>query len=699
MKGGQASPMFPANGKKRGCGFENPEPSSPKVTCIGQVRVKTKKQGKKFRACRSKRRGEVSFRKVDHNNANNGGNGVDASSCQDFNNNMGHLLRSNSRHHQHQQQQQECKKWVHLPLTICEALREFNCFLPCRSSCMANQRDKEGRTTGGSGGNNNGGGNVNGNGNGSSSCGAVFARWLVAVQEGEGGKQREIELVVGGGGGGGGGVIDDDDDYERRDSSEMMMMRSSQRRHVFENIEISDFGNENLGGDEEEEEGRVSICIPPKNALLLMRCRSDPVKMAALANKFWENPVPKDEPEAEAELAENTEEKEEEEEEEEVQEDTVEMVEREERRVKFKPDMEHHQEEVSEVSEMFVSCEATEEIPIPEAEAETEEAESVLVGDETEVVEESLERSLKEETNIECDDPDEEKTNIEEDQQQPAMEEEASLDLEKIQGEEYAPDMEQENEENLAEELQQPPQESAEAEAEEENVGGKLEEEEEEKEVEDHQAVAEEEEKEEVTETTHERSELECLETREPDPEDESKEESESQQNLLPDCLLLMMCEPKLSMEVSKETWVCSTDFIRWTPEKKKQHHQPVLVKQKDGRDEPKRRISIDSNPIHPAPVLLQPRRSSCSFPVAPPMALAAAANAAGGGGGGSNKATLNGKKLVGGKGYEPLLLTRCKSEPRRSSSAKLAQQDACFWKNRKLEPTTLGVGAAGVGF
>ena len=63
--GGQASPMFPTGGggkRRGGCGFENPEPSSPKVTCIGQVRVKTKKQGKKMRA-RSKRRGEASFRK------------------------------------------------------------------------------------------------------------------------------------------------------------------------------------------------------------------------------------------------------------------------------------------------------------------------------------------------------------------------------------------------------------------------------------------------------------------------------------------------------------------------------------------------------------------------------------------------------------------------------------------------------------
>ncbi|PPD71287.1 hypothetical protein GOBAR_DD31826 [Gossypium barbadense] len=347
MKGGQASPMFPTNGKKRGCAFENPEPSSPKVTCIGQVRVKTKKQGKKFRACRSKRRGEVSFRKVDHtNNANNGSNGLEASSSF-------HLLSSGSQHHQ----QQECKKWVHFPVTICEALRafgaEFNCFLPCRPSCMVNQRDKEEKR-----------GSNERNGNGSS-CGAVFARWLVAVQEGEG-KGREIELVL--------------------------------------------YVEENEGGLEEE--------------------------------------------------------------------------------------------------------------LLQEAEDENE---------------------------------------------------------------------------TKRKKLRQPKE----------------------------------------------------------DPNPNARNQ-----------------KPKLSMEVSKETWVCSTDFIRC---------QKPEVKQKDGGDQPKARISIDRNP---APILVHPPRSSCSFPAPPPMATAAK------GGGGCGPMA---------KGYESFVLTRCKSEPRRSST-KLAP-DACFWKNRKLEPAALEVGAAGVGF
>ncbi|MBA0728251.1 hypothetical protein Golax_001164 [Gossypium laxum] len=634
LKGGQASPMFPTNsGKKRGSGFDNPEPSSPKVTCIGQVRVKTKKQGKKFRACRSKRRGEVSFRKVDHNN---GGNSLDSSSSQDYN--MGHFLSSNSSHHQ---QQQECKKWVHLPLTICEALRafgaEFNCFLPCRSSCMANQRDKEGKTRGSSANV----GNGNKNGNGRSSCGAVFTRWLVAVQEGEG-KEREIELVVGGG-----------EDDERRESSEMMMMRSSQRRHVFEDIEINDFANENKGDDDDEAAARVSICIPPKNALLLMRCRSDPVKMAALANKFWETPVPKDEHDDEGEEDGNEREGEVEEHEL-VQEDALE-VEREERVVKFEQEMEH---QVSEVSDMYVYCEANEEqeeIPETEAEAEAEtEVESVLVKNGS--------TGVAEETSIEYQDQEhehEDEHEVEEDPQESTSKEQTLTEV----------PLSLENEAAI-EELHL---------AEEENVNGNGEEEREE------QTKAEEDEEEDSTveeeegETSQERSELEYPET---DPENESKE-SESQDKLLPDCLLLMMCEPKLSMEVSKETWVCSTDFIRWLPEKRKQQ----VVKPKDSGDEPKRRISVDSNPL---PIFLQPPRSSCSFPAAPPMDTAGA-EAVNGAGSGGSKTTMMEHKLVGGKGYEPFPLTRCKSEPRRSS-AKLAP-DACFWKNRKLEPTSVGVG------
>ncbi|KAL2462953.1 hypothetical protein Fot_54190 [Forsythia ovata] len=82
---------------------------------------------------------------------------------------------------------------------------------------------------------------------------------------------REIELVVG----------SRDEEEMMTDLKEKMSMRSS-RRHVLKDIEIKD-------DKIEEEAGRVSICISPKNALLLMRCKFDPMKVAALANRFsWD---------------------------------------------------------------------------------------------------------------------------------------------------------------------------------------------------------------------------------------------------------------------------------------------------------------------------------------------------------------------------------------------------------------------------
>eukprot|EP00262_Sarcandra_glabra_P008088 TRINITY_DN21277_c0_g1_i1.p1 TRINITY_DN21277_c0_g1~~TRINITY_DN21277_c0_g1_i1.p1 ORF type:complete len:271 (-),score=33.26 TRINITY_DN21277_c0_g1_i1:23-835(-) len=41
---------------------------------------------------------------------------------------------------------------------------------------------------------------------------------------------------------------------------------------------------------DDEEEGRVFITTPPKNALLLMRCRSEPRGASSLANRFWASP-------------------------------------------------------------------------------------------------------------------------------------------------------------------------------------------------------------------------------------------------------------------------------------------------------------------------------------------------------------------------------------------------------------------------
>lgn len=616
---------------------------------------------------RSASRREVSFRKTEQATSMNSGStnshNLDANHFQDY----GHMG--------HQFQQQEClphrnQRWVHLPVTICEALRafgaEFNCFLPCRSSCMANNEhgEKEGKPNAGS--------SVNADGS-ASSCGAVFARWLVA---------EKIELVVG------------EEDREEDD-----MPRRSQRRHVFEDIVIEGDKCEQKNEILEEDEARVSICIPPKNALLLMRCRSDPVKMAALANRFWECPPPQDEAENENE---------------EAQEEHAGEENQHDRQMKVEQEMEQKQEASS---EKLGSHQIFEENKIPDAESETEEGkEEKLVLDRVEeqesqdineVREEELQNQVQEErqvldqleleeetvpinsSSVALADPSsegnvatllQETENVLDDKPEPAQE---------VEKTEAFPDIEEKRRSlsSSSEVFLQPQQEIREDKNGQEAVVV----------VEDSTEVKEttekKEEQEEETETTHEEPGDPVM-IQEPETGQESKEEeSQKQQNLLPDCLLLMMCEPKLSMEVSKETWVCSTDFVRWQPSEKKP--PPQTVNKKNGSDEPKKRVSIDANPAQQHQLLMQPPRSSCSFPAAPPLPPALGAPSV------KTMNTMIEQKLVGAKpSYEPFALTRCKSEPRKSS-AKLAPE-TCFWKNRKIEPhrpATLGVGAAGVGF
>ncbi|KDP45853.1 hypothetical protein JCGZ_15297 [Jatropha curcas] len=643
MKGGQASPMFPtSSGKKRGCTFENPEPSSPKVTCIGQVRVKTKKQSHKFKT-RSQRRassggGEVSFRRVDQNSTNN--NSFDANSNNRDLNNPECLPHRNQR-------------WVNLPLTICEALREFNCFLPCRSSCMANDKGKEEKTAAAAG---------DGSSNGSS-CAAVFARWLVAVQEGDG-KGREIELVVGEEEEDGKGreieLVVGEEEEEEEDEEESMGRRRSYRRHIFEEIE---FKEENASL--QEEEARVSICIPPKNALLLMRCRSDPVKMAALANKFWEAPLLANDEEEEGEEDCGKSEKQE------MHNDVREKK--------------HKEEDL--MSEKLVPCETIQENKTQESEVLEEQDVSETRREDTQEIEERklvkhAEETEKQENMLEENEDLENSINNQENEEKLIQESKESQEDSLIDQEDYKQERDF-SDGDIQSSLHMSVQ------PEEEVVGHDIEDQESKPEELIIQESKQEEEEEEEEETelteetvTHERSESEDPKTQEGQMDIKSKERES--QPMLPDCLLLMMCEPKLSMEVSKETWVCSTDFIRWLPE----HSRPV--KKKDGGDEPKRRVSIDINPpsMHGSK-LQQPPRSSCSYPAKPPPRAAGA----------ESMSTAIEKKLVGTKGYEPFVLTRCKSEPMRSAS-KLAP-DACFWKNRKLEPhrpATLGISAAGVG-
>ncbi|KAI5333119.1 hypothetical protein L3X38_023249 [Prunus dulcis] len=667
IKGGQASPMFPSNGgtsKKRGCAFENPEPSSPKVTCIGQVRVKTKKQGKKMRIIsRSKRsRGsEASFRKPEQNQQSTNNTASQSQELYNRDNSSNNFQGLHFQNHQiNNNNQQEClrhrnQRWVHLPLTICEALRafgsEFNCLIPNRSSCLAsddnNNKEKEENK------------GVRSE-SGGSSCGAVFARWFVALQDGDG-KGREIELMVG-------------EDQERTERSTNSSSGHSQRRQVFEGIE---FKEERLNDSvmEEEEAGRVSICVPPKNALLLMRCRSDPVKMAALANRFWEMPAaPQDEE------VEDEEEKEDKGLTEKAQ-DFVEEQGTDEELEKVQNGLETEVAEGDGVCEKWVcdgeehgDLEEVEKLVLEEKEDEKEGLDEnpekrQQLYDEVEEIEERAECQQEAEL--------EEEEEQELDVTQQALSEECCvldvvadpeiLEFEENDHECEATEQEQEQQEEEKEEevrevkLPIPSNECVELEEEEKTEA----------------EVADESTEEETETVTQDRPEP---VSENPKNQLDSGSKRAVQNSVLPDCLLLMMCEPKLSMEVSKETWVCTTDFIRCLPERH--------VKKVDAPDEAKKRVSIDSNPAAApaAQPVIQPPRSSCSFPVqVGPVSMA----------------TMIGQKLVGSTAYEPFVLTRCKSEPMRSAG-KLAAAETCFWKNRKMEPhrrAAMGVGAAGVGF
>ena len=526
INGGQASPnpMFPSGGRKRGPGYENPEPSSPKVTCIGQVRVKTLKQGKKMRARSKRRGGDASFRRAEQDP------------------DLSRQKSQRSQSFQHQSLQQEClshrnQRWVHVPSAICEALRafgaEFSCFFPCRSSC-SREKDTAKAEEGGCGGGR----------SREASCGTAPERWLVTLQEGDGPKGREIELVMG-----------DEEDTAGDNSPER---NHGRRRHVFEDIDI-DIDNEKLKNDEEEEKARVSICIPPKNALLLMRCRSDPVKMAALANRFWEPSV------------QTTQEGDEEEQ--------VQMEE------DFKQ-VHNSNDTVDDESEKGAVAFAGKE----EAETTNTEANEVAEEAKGEKGEEAIGEVKGEDNNV---------------AERSELSSSAALS---------APAEPQSNE------------------------------------VDDAKGSTE-------KGTTEEK----------PVEENGSKER---ESGTIPECLLLMMCEPKLSMEVSRETWVCTADFIRWLPPR-------PAGKTGGGDRQPKKRVAAVDNKQPPAlpQQQLQPARSSCSIP-APATAL-------------------------GPDGLEPSALKRCKSEPRKSA-AKLAPE-ACSLNNRKLiephPPAQLGVGAAGVGF
>ncbi|KAI3525191.1 hypothetical protein L2E82_02376 [Cichorium intybus] len=610
-KGGASPAMFPTTAKKRGS-FENPEPSSPKVTCIGQVRVKSKKkQAKKLRTLsRRHSTGEVSFRNVEHPL-----NGF-ASKTQNLHESLN--LGSSGTQNQNQEYSPPQRSWVHFPVTICDALRafgsEFSCLFPCR-------KDEKTVAT---------------EGNRQASCGAVFARWLVTVQDGDGGGQRDIELVVG--------------EEEEEEKEEEIVVKKS-RRHVFEDLEII---NDRIEGHKDET--RVSICVPPKNALLLMRCRSDPMKLEALTHRSWEPTVAKSEEEDEERV------------------DHEDQIEQDLKDLQQVTILDDEQENVQQ------------DEAIQDQEQENVQQDEAIQDQERDNVQQVEAIQYQERDDVQQVEAiqDQEHENVQQDEANRYQEENVQQDEanryeehDNVQQDEVGQDQEEERlfleslfEENVNqdEDIQEHDDDSGMEEAQEEVSTLVMTE------------VAE------ISETHEE----EMVSYGVLERESEVKEERESEK-VLPECLLMMMYEPKLSMEVSKETWVCSTDFIRRNSNRRKPPPPPPVKTdtEVDSRVNPTANATATVNNVMRVvdggrqPSLQQPARSSCSFPAPPSMA------------------TMLEKKLADAMGYEPFVLTRCKSEPMKTAAAKLLPE-SCLLENSKLERLsrgTFGVGAAGLGF
>ncbi|KAK6774749.1 hypothetical protein RDI58_029988 [Solanum bulbocastanum] len=545
IKGGQSPATFPTTtGKKRGSGFDNPEPSSPKVTCIGQVKMKTKKKVRQTRNL-SNRRSDISFRKLEEE--------------------RGVLIQNQRSSSVHLQVQDQCaaavavahrnQRWVHLPVTIYEALREFSCLFPCRSSCFSNEKGKQEDKVNGS--------REVDNNNGQRRCEDVVARWLVALQDGETEeKTRGIELVVSN------NVKEDDEEDGEEKMEEMKSRMRSSRRHVFEGIEFKDHDDESV--EMKEEKARVSICIPPKNALLLMRCRSDPMKMADITNRFWESPARKETNEEDKkEIGENA--------------DVEELVDTENIECKVLEEtscvsvdlVENEENAEAESSKDEEKLKCHELTPETEEQDEEESELKILVAAAVEV------NSIVDQANNQL------------------LESEKKEEEEDSSIQSFSSFSENEEDETLDED------------EEEERFKSII------RKVIEETLLLEHIDREDAKLIQHEHREEEEAKSDAAFSNNEIGKESRKQQNesILPDCLLLMMCEPKLSMEVSKETWVYSSTELK---------QAKTVTKKNEIPEDPKRRRSIDkSKQQH---LLLQPPRSSCSFPatgVSPAMSMA----------------------------------------------------------------------------
>lgn len=341
----------------------------------------------------------------------------------------------------------------------------------------------------------------------------------------------------------------------------------SARRHVFDRIEIKDEGlkdmeEKNLSippknalllmrsrSDPVKMDEEKNVSVPPKNALLLMRCRSDPVKMEALVNRCWEPQLPKQV---------------EEDDDEEVVEDSDENILVDVKNVEIEDEKVSEEEETEGVKRLVVDEESEEE------DDEGIEATRDKNEDESRVSYSNASFSLQSDDDLsEPDDDDDEEIAT-------LYEEETSSHVKIL--EEKTEELERENEAKTMVK-----RESEEVVKKEETRGSKL-----------------------------------------------------------PDCLLLMMCEPKLSMEVSKETWVCDRGFV-----------------EEKGKVD---KVSVECNAKQHWPLT----KPSCTFP--------------------ASMAAMIEHKLLNAAAYEPFVLTRCKSAPIRTAGAIQLVPDGWFWKNEGLQ-------------
>lgn len=147
----------------------------------------------------------------------------------------------------------------------------------------------------------------------------------------------------------------------------------------------------------------------------------------------------------------------------------------------------------------------------------------------------------------------------------------------------------------------------------------------------------------------------------------DGKGETERKPAALPECMMwMMMSEPKLSMEVSKETWVCSGDFTR-----KSARHGRVV----DDSEAKQPQLALNNKLTdymgnHPVIQQRQQRRlpTSCANNNRDPARRVVL-----------SMASMIEQKLMKAVAYhQPFVLSRCNSEPVRSS-AKLGSEYKMF--------------------